>query len=80
MTVIYVGNKNDDGTCLGQSGDKIGFYGTTPVAKTSVSNIVAGTPATISQVGTSGKWAFATSTAAIAAATALSALKKLGLF
>jgi hypothetical protein len=53
------------GTLLGQSStDKIGFYGlATPIVKPSVTGI--GTT-TISQVGTTGKWAFATSTAAIA--------------
>ena len=54
---------NPDGTCLGQSSsDLISFYGeTTTVAQQSVTAI--GTT-TISQVATSGKWAFATSTAA----------------
>lgn len=54
---------NPDGTCLGQSSsDKISFYGeTTTVAQQSVTAI--GTT-TISQVATSGKWAFASSTAA----------------
>jgi hypothetical protein len=54
-----------DGTLLGQSStDKIGFYGlATPIVQPSVTGI--GTT-TISQVGTTGKWAFATSTAAVA--------------
>ena len=54
-----------DGTKLGQSStDKIGFYGlATPIVQPSVTGI--GTT-TISQVATSGKWAFASSTAAIA--------------
>ncbi len=43
--------------------DVIGFYGETGVAQQSVTAI--GTT-TISQVATSGKWAFASSTAAIA--------------
>lgn len=43
--------------------DVIGFYGETGVAQQSVTGI--GTT-TISQVATSGKWAFASSTAAIA--------------
>lgn len=56
---------NPDGTCLGQSAtDLISFYGeTTTVAQQSVTAI--GTT-TISQVATSGKWAFASSTAAVA--------------
>lgn len=58
-------DSNPDGTSLGQStSDLISFYGTDPaVAQQSVTAI--GTT-TISQVGTSGKWAFATSTAAVA--------------
>lgn len=43
--------------------DVIGFYGETGVAQQSVTGI--GTT-TISQVATSGKWAFASSTAAVA--------------
>lgn len=54
-----------NGTVMGQSAsDTIGFYGlAVPIAQPSVTAI--GTT-TISQVGTTGKWAFATSTAAIA--------------
>ena len=53
------------GANFGQSAtDKIGFYGlATPIVQPSVTAI--GTT-TISQVATSGKWAFASSTAAIA--------------
>lgn len=53
------------GVNLGQSTtDKIGFYGlATPIVQPGVTAI--GTT-TISQVATSGKWAFASSTAAIA--------------
>lgn len=61
-----------DGTCLGQdSTDKVAFFGSTPVAKTSVAAtaVTAVATTTISQVATSGKWAFATSTAAIALVT-----------
>ena len=55
---------NPDGTSLGQSStDLISFYGETAVAQPSVTGI--GTT-TISQVATSGKWAFASSTAALA--------------
>lgn len=44
--------------------EKLGFYGlSTPIVQPSVTAI--GTT-TISQVGTTGKWAFATSTAALA--------------
>ena len=53
-----------DGDNFGKSGGKIGFYGlATPIVQPTVTGI--GTT-TISQVGTTGKWAFATSTAAIA--------------
>jgi hypothetical protein len=54
---------DSEGTVLGQDADdKIGFYGVaTPIGQPSVTAI--GTT-TISQVGTTGKWAFATSTAA----------------
>lgn len=53
------------GVLLGQSStDKIGFYGlATPVVQPAVTHI--GTTV-ISQVATSGKWAFSTSTAALA--------------
>jgi hypothetical protein len=53
-----------DGCQIGAAAtDKIGLYGNTPIVQPSVTAI--GTTA-ISQVGTSGKWAFATSTAALA--------------
>ena len=59
----YIGDGNPDGTSFGLSTtEKISFYGTaTAVAQQSVTAI--GTT-TISQVATSGKWAFASSTAA----------------
>lgn len=80
MTAIHLTDGNPDGTYLGQnSSDPIGFFGTTPVAKTTVAGISAVTAAVISQVGTSSKWAFSTSTAAKATANAMVALKKLGL-
>lgn len=65
MAVEYLGSGNDDGVNFGRSTtDKIGFYGlATPIVQPSVTAI--GTT-TISQVGTSGKWAFASSTAAAA--------------
>jgi hypothetical protein len=63
-TPTFVGDGNDDGEVLGRSGGKAGFYGlATPVVQPSVTHI--GTT-TISQVATSGKWAFASSTAALA--------------
>ena len=36
MSVKHLSDGNPDGTCLGQdSSDKIGFYGTTPIAQRS---------------------------------------------
>jgi hypothetical protein len=32
----YIGNGNPDGTSLGQSGEKISFYGATPVVKATI--------------------------------------------
>lgn len=63
MAVEYVGSGNDDGINFGRSTtSKIGFYGlATPIVQPAVTAI--GTT-TISQVATSGKWAFASSTAA----------------
>ena len=64
MAVEYVGSGNDDGEVLGRSSGKLGFYGlSTAIVQPSVTAI--GTT-TISQVATSGKWAFASSTAALA--------------
>lgn len=64
MAVKYLTDLNPDGSVVGQTtSEKIGFYGVTPVAQPTVTAI--GTT-TISQVGTSGKWAFASSTAALA--------------
>jgi hypothetical protein len=64
-TPEYLGSGLPDGVNLGRATtDKIGFYGlATPIVQPSVTNI--GTT-TISQVATSGKWAFASSTAALA--------------
>lgn len=60
--VEYLGTGNSGGTSLGHSTtEKISFYGVTPIVQPSVTAI--GTT-TISQVATSGKWAFASSTAA----------------
>jgi hypothetical protein len=67
--------KSDGGYTVGQSAtDLIGFYGATPLAQQSGSGQAAVTitattalaTATISQVATSGKWAFASSTVALA--------------
>ena len=64
MAATQHSDGNPEGQVYGQdSSDKQGFYGATPIVQPSVTAI--GTT-TISQVGTTGKWAFATSTAAIA--------------
>lgn len=43
----YIGNGNPDGTSFGQSGEKISFYGATPVAVQATA--AAGTDATTTQ-------------------------------
>jgi ApbE superfamily uncharacterized protein (UPF0280 family) len=43
----YVGNGNPDGTSFGQSGEKISFYGATPVAVQA--SAAAGTDAATTQ-------------------------------
>ena len=65
MTARQLSDGNPNGQVLGQSStDKLGFYGlATPIAQPAVTHI--GTTV-ISQVATSGKWAFSTSTAALA--------------
>lgn len=70
--VEYVGTNGPGGAVFGKSSTElIGFYGATPVAKTNVACTAASAVATttISQVATSGKWAFASSTAATALVT-----------
>lgn len=71
----HLSNSNPDGTSLGQdTADKISFYGVTPVAQRAsasqtnytITATTALATATISQVATSGKWAFASSTVALA--------------
>lgn len=36
MAVEYLGDGNPDGTVLGRSTDKVGFYGTTPIVQATV--------------------------------------------
>lgn len=60
-------DKRTDGFRVGQaSTEKGGFWGATPVVQQSMTAtaVTAIGTTTISQVATSGKWAFATSTAA----------------
>lgn len=33
MAVEYVGDGRPDGVCVGQSGEKVGFFGTAPAAQ-----------------------------------------------
>lgn len=71
--VQYVGYDRTTGVSLGKvTTDKISFYGVTPIVQPSVTAIAT---TTISQVGTTGKWAFATSTAALAFVAAVISLQ-----
>lgn len=46
-TIEYVGDGNTKGTVLGQSGEKIGFYGlATPIAKQTVTSVATTTATT----------------------------------
>jgi len=67
----YVTDGGSGGVSVGRSDDKVSFFGATPVVKTAVTAtaVTAVATTTISQVATSGKWAFATSTAATALVT-----------
>lgn len=46
MAVEYVGDGRPDGTCVGQSGEKLGFYGTTPVTQPSITAVTTTTATT----------------------------------
>lgn len=61
MAVENLTKANPDGTNFGQSTtDKIGFYGlATPIAQPAVTHLAT---CVLSQVATSGKWAFSSST------------------
>lgn len=78
MAIEYLDNGNVDGTVLGQAATTlVGFYGATPVVQPTQTEtaLTAIATTTISQVATSGKWAFATSTAAKALVTRVSQLQ-----
>ncbi len=45
---IQLDNGNPDGVILGQSGNKVGFYGTTPVAIQTATTAIAGASTTTS--------------------------------
>ena len=74
---IPVANVGIDGTDSCATAGKQGFYGATPVVKTAVAATAVTAIATtvISQVGTSGKYAFSTSTAATALVTRVTQLQ-----
>jgi hypothetical protein len=43
MPVVQLSNANPDGAVLGQSAtDKVGFWGTTPVIRSAITNVTAG--------------------------------------
>lgn len=64
MATEYIGRDRTSGVIIGyNTSSVVGFYGDAGVAQQTVTAI--GTT-TISQVATSGKWAFASSTAALA--------------
>lgn len=46
MTVEYLGDGNPDGTCLGQSGEKVGFFGATPVVQQAITAVATATATT----------------------------------
>ena len=70
-TVEYIGNGSPDGTVFGLSStEKLGFYGTTPVALPAALRGVATTAAT----STTLAFGYTTSTQADAIVTALNAL------
>lgn len=73
MAIQQLHNGTPDGSRYGQNtGERIGFYGRQPVPQPQVSAI--GTTA-ISQIGTSGIWGFASSTAATAFVTRMTAIQ-----
>ena len=46
MAAKQLSDKNSDGVCVGQSGDKVGFFGTAPTAKATGFTAPAATAAT----------------------------------
>jgi hypothetical protein len=53
MAVEYVGDGRPDGVCVGQSGEKVGFFGTAPA--TQQATISATTTDTLGAVATNVK-------------------------
>jgi len=74
MAVNYLGDNNPDGSVLGLSStEKIGFYGiATPIVQPSVTGI---TTTALSQIATSGKYAFSSSTAGAAFVSAVRSIQ-----
>ena len=67
-----IGKGNDDGEILGRSGGKVGFFGTTPVARReNASQAVVGTAASI----TTAAHGFATGTQADAIVTLVNEMR-----
>lgn len=63
MAVEYIGKNAPDGMCVGlTSSEKLAFYGSTPVARQSLTVTTVATTVSIST--TSAKWGFSTSTQA----------------
>lgn len=75
--LVYVGNKNADGLCVGQSGGKVGFYGTAPIAqRSSASQAAVATTAAVAITSvTTGAYAYASSTQANAIITLVNELR-----
>jgi hypothetical protein len=72
MAVDYTrGSGNDDGVSLGLSGDKIGFYGTTPIVQRSGAAQGVYTTTMTQSTG----WGFLSSTAADAASALLTEMR-----
>lgn len=46
MTAYYVDNGDDDGAILGRTSGKVGFFGTTPVAKPTITTVATTTATT----------------------------------
>jgi len=41
MAVEFIGDGNPDGTCLGQTGEKVAFFGGTPSVKVTLTNLAS---------------------------------------
>ena len=61
-TYLWEYGHTDDGNYIGESSDKLGFFGTTPVAQQSLTVTTVATTVAVST--TSAIWGFSTSTQA----------------